>query len=706
MDLLLKATATNQPIEVVLVGAGAPSTFSVPWPEVAIQQYKAWCRRYLAHNDPAAAEVTADAVTIRGHALVTSLQTWFADPAWRPLDQQRQLQKAPTPLRISFEGVSSELQALPWEWLPWDQPIWRTEQQQLLIQKRQRSPHQPQLLVWIGLEKGLSLTKELKQLEQLEKGGHIKLHIRRGFNAGLADLKTALEQQGPWDALIFLGHSEADPSGGGRLQLADGSWIAAPELQRSIESAVEQGLELVLLNSCSGMDLARSLVRFGVGWAVCFREPVTCQAASAAFQRLLIELTTSKPLTTATHAVRQWLSRHGPAGSSLLLTLIGSASATPYELPLSKKRQFLLRISTTNRKQWIFAGALALLGCAVDVLPNNPVSRYGLDRRLYVQRLWRQATNQPGPSSPALPVLVIDQTSAERLGAVTQPNRVSRQTLAMLLSASPPEDVPKVALDVVLDETAPHTEALAEVISKQKRSMVFAGYFGDTVEAPGAGAISEPHQQLKTAGLRWFNLSTGMVASDHKQQPVPLLLTEPITSANFAAQLSRYPERVVPADAVIDWSLNWGSLIERIEIEQLPSLKSPILLIGTDGTTNAEHNDLFTTPGALKPEFSTLWKGSRTKMPGVIVQAVLAQSINLKHWFKPFSSALATTLSAGLGIAMSALMASRSRRLLLCGSIGAAAIPICLQLAISSLWLIPILLPLGTLLVLSWIRED
>jgi len=706
MDLLLKSNAIDQPIEVVLVGSGIPKTFLVPWPAEAIKQLQAWRRRYLAHNDPAAANVSADAVNMRGHALVTSLQNWFADPAWRPLDQQRQLNAAIKPLRISFEGACADLQALPWELLHWDQPIWRTEQQQHLIQRRQRSPHQPNLLVWIGQEDGLSLNNELQALKELERGGQIRLQVRRGNDACLAELKTALEDQGPWDALIFLGHSEADHNSGGRIQLADGSWITAPELQSSIETAVEKGLELVLLNSCSGLDLAKSLVRFGVSWAVCFREPVTCQAASAAFQRLLKELAANQNLIAATHAVRQWLRSHGPPGSSLLLTVLGISNAEPYKLPLSKKRQFALRLRTTSRWQWIAAGTFFLIGCAVDVVPNNSMSRYGLDRRLYVQRLWRQATNQPGPSAQAIPVFVIDKTTDQRLEAETQPNRVSHQTLARLLQAASPEAIPQVALDVVLDEIAPQSGELVEVLKTQRRSKTFAGYFGDSVEAPGAGSISEPHPQLKAVGLQWFNLSTGMIANQQRWQPAPLFLVEPITPANFAAQLSRFPERVIPADAVIDWSLDWGSLIQRIELEQLPLLKSPILLVGTDGTTNSEHKDLFITPGALKPELSALWKGSRTKMPGVMVQAVLAQSINLNHWLTSFSSAVSTMLTAALGIALSALIASRSKRLWLCVAISAVAVLFGLQLTISMLWLLPLLLPICTLFVISSIRED
>ena len=63
MDLLLNSKGENNPIEVVLIGAGGiPLTFKVPWPSTTLRRQKLWRRNYLAHHDPAGADVSADAV--------------------------------------------------------------------------------------------------------------------------------------------------------------------------------------------------------------------------------------------------------------------------------------------------------------------------------------------------------------------------------------------------------------------------------------------------------------------------------------------------------------------------------------------------------------------------------------------------------------------------------------------------------------------
>ncbi|MFL0789087.1 MAG: CHASE2 domain-containing protein, partial [Prochlorococcus sp.] len=369
-------------------------------------------------------------------------------------------------------------------------------------------------------------------------------------------------------------------------------------------------------------------------------------------------------------------------------------------------RQFQLRLKATTRKQWLAAATAVILGGVFDVVPTNPASHYLLDRRLYLQKIWRQGIGKPGPTAAAIPVVVIDQNTFQKVGAKKVPKRVSRQTLAKLLQATPPVQVPKVAIDVVLDENAPHIEELAEVIKNQQRRLVFAGYFGPNVEAPSSGATSKPQQVLKDAGLKAFNLSIGTIASGSELQEAPLRLAEAITSANFSAQLSDQPSRVMPAEAVLDWSLDWQSMIHRVEPDQLSTLNAPVLLIGSDGTLDPEKRDEFKRPGALNPNLSSLWKGSRNKVPGVIVQAVLAQSLNLKHWLTPMSSAIAAGLTAALAVALSALVDKRRKRLAICVGIAVVAIPLCMQIAISSTWLLPLVLPLGALIVISFMRED
>ena len=88
------------------------------------------------------------------------------------------------------------------------------------------------------------------------------------------------------------------------------------------------------------------------------------------------------------------------------------------------------------------------------------------------------------------------------------------------------------------------------------------------------------------------------------------------------------------------------------------------------------------------------------------IQAVLAQSMSLRHWLMPISQALTTALAGGLGVVLAAAQADRKRRLLLLAAIIVVALPLSWQLAISQLWLLPLALPLAALVSTALLRRD
>jgi CHASE2 domain-containing sensor protein len=303
-------------------------------------------------------------------------------------------------------------------------------------------------------------------------------------------------------------------------------------------------------------------------------------------------------------------------------------------------------------------------------------------------------------------VAVLNQRSAAELGATTTPGRVSRDLLTKLLQRTPPAQVPKLGLDLVLDEPAPFTAELAQVIRAQARPLLVAGFFGEQVEAKAAGQGSMPLPVLQQAGLQARNLAVGTPALPGALKWVPLQLWAPLDQRSFAAALSSAPAPFMPADAVIDWSIDWRPLLQRVELSELSSLRASALVVGTDGSLDRDGEDLFAAPGAMDPALTQIWQGAERKVPGVLIQAVLAQSMSLRHWLTPISQALTTALAAGLGVVLAAAQAHRDRRLLLLAAIIVVALPLNWQLAISQLWLLPLALPLAALLSIALLRRD
>ena len=708
LDLQLQQQQTGGELTAFLVSPSGNDSFCVAPPAEAIEWQQEWRRQFLAHHDPSNRAVSADAVRSYAAGLAQALADWLALPDCLPLRQA--LSDHPgLPLRLRLEGDQAfALERLPWELLAPERPLWRlVSAHRSNGQLRPQRSRRPRLLVVVGDAEGLNLQLELQRLEQLRQRGRLELQVLQRAGSNLVALRQQLLDPAGWDALIFLGHSDPDPNGGGRLHLGDGSWVAAAAFQNELNTAAAHGLGLALFNSCSGLDLARSSVAAGIDWALCFREPVPCHAASRAFSALLSALEAGDDLLSATHQARQVLSADtGTVGTDLLLSLVAAPKARPFQLPLRKRKQFLLRLARSTPTQAITAAALVALGAIGDLDPTNPISTYLLDRRLYVQRLWRSTTHQAGPTAPPLPEVVLDQRSAAGLGAMATPGRVSRDLLAKLLQRTPPEQVPKLGLDLVLDEQAPFTVELAQVIRAQGRPQLLAGFFGEQVEAQSAGQGSMPLPVLQQAGLQARNLAVGTPALPGALKWVPLQLWEPLDQRNFAGALSSAPSRFMPADAVIDWSIDWRPLLRRVELKELSTLHAPALVVGTDGSLDRDGDDLFAAPGAMDPALTQIWQGAERKVPGVLIQAVLAQSLSLGHWLTPISQTFTTALAAGLGVLIAAAQAHRGRRLLLITAIIVVALPLSWQLAISQLWLLPLAMPLTAVIGTTLLRRN
>jgi hypothetical protein len=705
--------ASAEDLAVFLQAPSQQQAFALALPARLQQSYSAWQSRFLAHHSSsAAARPGADVVRHYGAQLCQELSQWLEQPDWQPLQQC--LRRHPgLPLLIRCED--SRLELLPWETLALERPIWRQPPPRSNGQHPPAPPasvkvRRPRMLLLVGDESTLNLKAEIQQLQQLDREGRLALTTLRGSDGSLQQLHGRLLDPAGWDGLVFLGHSERNGSTGGRLQLGDGSWLPAAAFQQELSTAAQRGLQLLLLSSCSGTDLAATAAAAGIPWTICFREPVPDQAAASAFTNLLGELQAGSSLAVAMERTRRVLEHQGPAGTNLLLSGYTAGLPPPLQLPLQLPLLLRRRLASSTSSQLAAASSCALLAAAGALVPWNPVSTYLLDRRLVLQWQWRQLTGQPGPAGDPLPVLLIDPDRVQAdFGAAPTPGRLPRQALAEVLRRTPVARVAKVGLDVVLDEAAPHSAELAAVLRQQQRPLVISGWFGAKAAAAKPGDRSRVlTAELAGSGLqtRRLDVNTPGRSMGTTPQPLPLRLNQPINAEHFAAAMASHPAPLLPADAVIDWSLDWQRLIRPVQPAELPALQASSLLVGSTGSVDPAHPDLFAAPGAAGSALAQLSGGSARAIPGVLVQAALAQSITLNHWLRPLPLLPITGLAAGVGVVLAAAIGDRRRRLLLVAGLAGVAVPVALQLAISTQLLLPLLLPLAALACCAALRQD
>jgi len=719
INLVIRQGADNPTDFQVFISAPRyQNAFAVPEANQLYELQRAWRSRFLKHHDPAF-EWPEGAAVVKTYSdkLRLALQQWIESPAWQPL-QQLLIDLPNLPLSIRLEQVKQELCTLPWESLCLQRAIWRVDGNGLSnIPQLKLQARKPRVLLLVGAENGLNLDGEINQLTQLQRSGRIQLTMLRAQNCSAVALQNALADKSGWNAVLYLGHSSNGPMGG-MLHLGDGSQLDGKNLEGNLAIAAQNGLRLLMFNSCSGLQLASVAARAGVNWSICFLELVPSKAAATAFAELLAGLEAGADLVSSLAKTRATLaSNESFEGCDLLLATVATSDAEKFKLPLRRRRQLLLRLASSSKKQVGAAIAFTAVASLMELTPSNPVNTYLLDRRLDVQRTWRQLVKQPGPqvdvSNKPIPVLLLDPAiTIPALGVPAVADHTSRYALAEVLKRSPPNQVPLVGLDVLIDQPRSGTNQLAEVIQKQPGRRVVAGYLSPYSD-PSQGAVGSSWFQssiLNKAGMEAADLAVGTAASDGLLKPVPLHTQNAISKENFAGSLSKSSQSFLPSDRIIDWSLNWANWIYLVQPAELASLRNPILLVGTNGRLGGNAVDLFAAPatvqGALQRGDKPIWDGNAREVPGVLVQAVLIQSLNLGHWLTPISQSLCTGAAASLGVLLAAFYEQRRNRLIAVGLIIAIICPMALYLAIWQLILIPLVIPFLALLTTASNRND
>ena len=696
------------------------------------------------------------AVQDTSQALLAALDRFWRQPGWAPLHQALAdypglplwLEIPPPPgAKPQPRHPLALAEQLPWEHLALDQrPIWRVRSAAASLPPRPMGTQwrRPRLLLIIGPSKGLDLKEQITRLGALDRAGRISLHTLTGEQSSSDVALNSLRDPQGWDGLIYLGHGDPIPEGGGGLRLERGM-LAGPALADALRQAAPQ---LVLLSRCHGTDLVPLCLEAGVSWVWSCRGEVSDPIAVAAFVALLEALEAGDSLPAATAIAGQAIEGAFP-GSSGMISLEGRADSPPLRLPLRRRRLWSQRLARSQRRQLVATGVALGLGLVAYGPRSGAGHPWGLPNtllnfRLKAQKDWRDLRGvppTPGDEDQTSPLVVWLLSSKV---AYPEGKRVSREALSTVLWALPPERAPVVGIDVVLDDDGPQpvqpvaTEALAALIQAQRRKVLFniTMHDNDNSQRPGAvGVASLPSPELRKAGLKSFDGTLGIPEDSLLSSEFPLQLIGAVGRNSFAGVLAfggpaKAAGEGLPAGSVIDWSIDWlaPSVIQVVWIgeERFKSLRSatpPLppgarVLVGVDkrglageGASKGSPEpaaDLYPVPNALidQPSWQAFkadpvsWlnsEGDKNHLSGPVLQAVWSESLRRGHWLTPLAPLPTMALAAGLGVLLAAALERRRQRLLALAVISLVAVPTALELALGLRLLVPLLFPLGAL---------
>jgi TRAP-type mannitol/chloroaromatic compound transport system substrate-binding protein len=351
----------------LLVSPALQASATLALPSHLQELHLAWRRRFFVHHGGDAVSLPAHVVDDYSQQLIDGLRHWLQERSWSSLEQALRLQPG-LPLRLRVAPSLRTLEHLPWETLPLDRPLWRLAPQDPTLSQAAPRHRRARLLLLVGQEEGLSLDTEVRALQELAERCGWHLQMLRGADSTAAGLRRALEAEPGWDVFIHLGHGIEDGQQGGRLQVGDGSWVSGASLELPMGKAANHGLRLILLNSCSGIDLAHSFLKAGVAWVQVFREPVPTRAAAECFIRLLRQLERGRSFPQAVLAAREIL--EGEAGCRGLLSVYCHPEATSYQWPRVNQR--------LKRREWLLlSGGALVAGSVVGSVAWDQRGRYG-----------------------------------------------------------------------------------------------------------------------------------------------------------------------------------------------------------------------------------------------------------------------------------------------------------------------------------------
>ncbi|MEE3719200.1 CHASE2 domain-containing protein [Tumidithrix elongata RA019] len=263
-------------------------------------------------------------------------------------------------------------------------------------------------------------------------------------------IRQAMVDERGWDILFFTGHSQETELTGGVIEIAPNAAFLIRDLEPHLLVAKQRGLQVALFNSCSGLSIAEWLVdRVGLPQVAIMREPIHNRIAQEFLIQFVQGLSSRQNVCQAIATACSYLhhKRSTYPSAYLIPSLFRHPDAPLFVLP---KSVWLEQLKLLVPSPW---QAIALISlCALSWQPS--VQTQLLDKRIFLQALYRQHTGRIPDRKPPVVLVQIDEESIRRAG-ISTPNPMNREYLASIVNRLSELNVRIAGLDYLLDR--PHT---------------------------------------------------------------------------------------------------------------------------------------------------------------------------------------------------------------------------------------------------------
>jgi WD40 repeat protein/KaiC/GvpD/RAD55 family RecA-like ATPase len=221
------------------------------------------------------------------------MNDWLRSDSFLNIDRQVRSQLDPSEeIRVIIATNDKLLRQLPWQQWEFFKDYSKAEialarpeyKRRELPPEQQKTRTHVRVLAILGDTQDIDIETESRFLHGLTDA-HVDLLI----NPTRPEFTMKLWDAQGWDILFFAGHSHSEGEGG-RIYLNDqavDNSLTIEQLEEALKTAVENGLQLAIFNSCDGLGLAIALEKLHTPVAIVMREPVPNRVAQEFFKHFL-----------------------------------------------------------------------------------------------------------------------------------------------------------------------------------------------------------------------------------------------------------------------------------------------------------------------------------------------------------------------------------------------------------------------------------
>ena len=353
-------------------------------------------------------------------------------------------------VRVIIQTDSDTLQGLPWR--DWDllqdynSPAvgLNLGASNSLVIKNKNFDAIPQvrILAILGHSSGINTNQDYQQLQKLS-GAKIQFLVE----PECWQINGQLWSQ-PWDILFFAGHSETQ-DGEGRIYLNPKESLNFKQLKYALKTAIQNGLQLAIFNSCDGLGLARNLQELDLPQIIVMREPIPDKIAHEFLKHFLPEFAGGASLYQSVGIARQHLQgweNDYPCASWLPVIVQNPATPTPtwHSLRYGNQKHISKRILTTALLSSVLVTGLVMVGRTLGILQ-------GLELQIYDKFMQLRPAEDVDERILVIKVTESDLNYQQDKEMQREGGSLSDEALALLLQKLAPYQPRVIGLDIFHD---------------------------------------------------------------------------------------------------------------------------------------------------------------------------------------------------------------------------------------------------------------